>query len=60
MELIQRCEELGLVQRDRNQQDKRSIFISLTDKGMGLLEELSEIHVDELERAGLLTFEQLQ
>ncbi|MGG1517159.1 MarR family transcriptional regulator [Paenibacillus oryzisoli] len=59
VELIQRCEELGLVQRDRNQQDKRSIFISLTDKGMGLLEELSEIHVDELKRAGLLTFEKL-
>jgi DNA-binding MarR family transcriptional regulator len=57
VELIQRCEELGLVQRFPNQQDRRSIFISLTEGGMGLLEELSEIHVEELKRAGLLVFD---
>ncbi|MBW7457931.1 MarR family winged helix-turn-helix transcriptional regulator [Paenibacillus sepulcri] len=57
LELIQRCEELGYVQRFPNQQDKRSIFIRLTEHGMGLLEELSEIHRDELKRAGLLEFQ---
>ncbi|MFC5651002.1 MarR family winged helix-turn-helix transcriptional regulator [Paenibacillus solisilvae] len=57
VELIQRCEELGLVQRFPNPGDKRSIFIGLTDEGMGILEELSESHRDELTRAGLLEFD---
>ncbi|MFE5317576.1 MarR family winged helix-turn-helix transcriptional regulator [Paenibacillus sp. NPDC056579] len=56
VELIQRCEELGLVWRFPNQSDKRSIYIGLTDSGMEVLEELSEIHRDELKRAGLLEF----
>lgn len=56
VELIKRCEEMDLVQRFPNEKDKRSIFISLTPFGMGLLEELSEIHMDELTRAGLLEF----
>lgn len=56
VELIKRCEELDLVQRFPNLDDKRSIFIRLTEYGMGLLEELSEIHMDELMRAGLLDF----
>ncbi|MEC0225724.1 MarR family winged helix-turn-helix transcriptional regulator [Paenibacillus alba] len=55
-ELIKRCEEMVLVQRLPNPEDKRSIFIRLTEYGMGILEELSEIHVDELTRAGLLEF----
>lgn len=58
LELIQRCEELGLVHRTPNDQDRRSIFIHLTAHGMELLEELSELHRDELKRAGLLDFTQ--
>ncbi|MGP7818769.1 MarR family winged helix-turn-helix transcriptional regulator [Niallia sp. 01092] len=56
VELIRRCEDLNLVSRFPNPEDKRSIFIRLTAYGMGLLEELSEIHMDELTRAGLLVF----
>ncbi|QGQ94577.1 MarR family transcriptional regulator [Paenibacillus psychroresistens] len=58
LELINRCEELELVQRFPNPEDKRSIFIGLTDAGLRILEELSEIHLDELTRAGLLEFQQ--
>jgi len=54
VELIKRCEVLGLVQRVPNPEDKRSVLVRLTEYGMGLLEELSEIHRDELKRAGLL------
>ncbi|MNY76380.1 DNA-binding transcriptional repressor MarR [compost metagenome] len=54
VELIKRCESLGLVQRVPNPEDKRSVLVRLTEYGMGLLEELSEIHRDELKRAGLL------
>ncbi|MWC28071.1 MarR family winged helix-turn-helix transcriptional regulator [Paenibacillus sp. MMS18-CY102] len=57
VELIKRCEELGLVYRFPNPQDKRSTFIGLTESAMSVLEELSEIHRDELARAGLLEFE---
>lgn len=57
VELIKRCEELGLVQRFPNPDDGRSIFIRLTDYGLGILEDLSGIHVDELSRAGLLEFQ---
>ncbi|UKS30971.1 MarR family transcriptional regulator [Paenibacillus sp. HWE-109] len=57
VELIKRCEEMDLVQRFPNEEDKRSIFIRLTSYGMGILEELSEIHIDELTRAGLLEFQ---
>ncbi|MEW9700383.1 MarR family winged helix-turn-helix transcriptional regulator [Paenibacillus sp. SI8] len=56
VELIKRCEEMGLVQRFPNSEDKRSVFLRLTGYGMGILEELSEIHIDELTRAGLLEF----
>jgi DNA-binding MarR family transcriptional regulator len=56
VELIKRCEELGLVLRLPNPDDRRSVFIQLTERGLGLLEELSEIHQAELIRAGLLEF----
>lgn len=55
-ELIKRCEELELVRRLPNPGDKRSVFIRLTPHGESLLEELSEIHMDELTRAELLAF----
>jgi Transcriptional regulators len=54
LELIGRCEDLGLVYRSPNPQDKRSIFIHVTERGMNILEELSEIHIEELKKAGLL------
>ncbi|WP_138751298.1 MarR family winged helix-turn-helix transcriptional regulator [Paenibacillus sinopodophylli] len=56
-ELIKRCEEFKLVERMPNPLDKRSVFIQVTAYGMELLEELSEIHAEELKRAGLLDFQ---
>lgn len=52
--LIKRCESLDYVQRFPNPGDKRSVFIKLTEHGMQILEALSEIHVEELNRAGLM------
>lgn len=54
IELINRCEDLGLVRRFPNPKDKRSIYIHVTEQGMNILEELSEAHVEELKKAGLL------
>ncbi|THF76419.1 MarR family winged helix-turn-helix transcriptional regulator [Cohnella fermenti] len=55
-ELIKRCEDIQMIQRFPNPDDKRSVYVRLTQQGKKLLEELSEIHKDELTRAGLLTF----
>ncbi|WP_079507486.1 MarR family winged helix-turn-helix transcriptional regulator [Mesobacillus jeotgali] len=51
--LIDRCEESGLVSRRKNPEDGRSIFVEVTEKGVGILEGLSEIHLDEIKRIGL-------
>lgn len=56
VELINRCEQLQLVYRVPNPDDGRSIFIRLSESGMQLLEDLSEIHMNELKNIGLLEF----
>jgi DNA-binding MarR family transcriptional regulator len=56
VELINRCEQLQLVYRVPNPDDGRSIFIRLSESGMRILEDLSEIHMNELKHIGLLEF----
>lgn len=51
--LIDRSEESGLVSRRKNPEDGRSIFVEVTEKGVRILEGLSEIHLDEIKRIGL-------
>lgn len=51
--LIDRCEISGLVSRRKNPEDGRSIFVEVTEKGVEILEGLSEIHLDEIKRIGL-------
>ncbi len=51
--LIDRCEEAGLVARESNPEDGRSVLINLTPKGLDILEKLSEIHLEEIKRIDL-------
>lgn len=51
--LIDRCEAIGLVTRRKNPDDGRSILIEVTSAGIQLLEKLSEIHLEEIQRIGL-------
>lgn len=51
--LIDRCEEIGIVSRRPNPVDRRSIWIEVTPQGSELLENLSEIHLEEMNRIGL-------
>lgn len=51
--LIDRCEQLGLVYRRQNPDDKRSVLIEVTLHGAEILEKLSEIHLDEIKRIGI-------
>ena len=51
--LIGRCEQQGLVERQPNPEDGRSVHIHLTPEGVRVLETLSGIHLEELDRIGL-------
>jgi DNA-binding MarR family transcriptional regulator len=50
--LVDRLEEQGLVKRLQDNQDRRQVFISLTDKGIGVLKGLASIHREELRHLG--------
>lgn len=52
VELVDRLEEQGLVQRRRNPEDRRQVFLSLTQKGERVLRELSVHHRRELAASG--------
>lgn len=52
--LIDPSEKLGLVIRKQNPEDGRSVLIFVTDKGLEILELLSAIHLEEIERIGFL------
>ena len=54
--LIDRCEQLGLVCRMPNPKDKRSVYVGITEHGTGILEQLSEIHLEEIKRIGLFKY----
>jgi DNA-binding MarR family transcriptional regulator len=50
VELIDRCERLGLVSRLRDPDDRRVVRLQLSEKGDRVLAELSGAHLDELSR----------
>ncbi len=52
VELVDRLEELGLVQRRRSTIDRRQVIVSLTAKGERVLRELSVHHRRELQASG--------
>ena len=52
VELVDRLEEQGLVQRRRNSDDRRQVFLSLTQKGERILRDLSVHHRRELAASG--------
>jgi DNA-binding MarR family transcriptional regulator len=47
--LVTRCEQSGLVLRRPNPNDARSVYITLTGKGMELLEQLATVHLTQLQ-----------
>src|SRR3954469_4513000 len=52
VELVNRSARLGLVERQRDESDRRRVNIRLTDAGEALLCELSLPHREELRTAG--------
>ncbi len=54
VELVDRADAAGLVDRVRDGDDHRVVRLKLTDEGARRLEALSALHVEELERLALL------
>jgi DNA-binding MarR family transcriptional regulator len=52
VELVDRSARLGLVERQRDESDRRRVIIRLTDAGEAILRELSLPHREELRTAG--------
>jgi DNA-binding MarR family transcriptional regulator len=52
VELVDRAEAAGLVERRPDRRDQRQVRLVLTPAGANRLEHLSELHVEELTRLG--------
>ncbi|MFA5566239.1 MAG: MarR family transcriptional regulator [Acidimicrobiia bacterium] len=50
VELVDRAEAAGLVLREPDEDDHRVIRLHLSERGQGLLAELSSLHMEELSR----------
>lgn len=53
-ELIDRTQQLGLVDRCRSPEDARRVQLRLTGRGRRILGELTAVHLEELRRLGPL------
>lgn len=53
-ELVDRAQELDLVDRTRDTADSRRVRLQLTVRGAGILESLTRVHLEELRRLGSL------
>ncbi len=52
VELVNRLERAGLVERHRGEHDRREVLVQLSAKGERLLRDLSLYHQDELRNSG--------
>lgn len=59
--VIDKLEKQKLVRRERSEEDRRHIFVHLTDKGRGLVEKILPIHVAAItEEMSCLTADELK
>lgn len=49
-ELVDRTQALGMVRRARDDHDQRRVKLQLTDQGLSVLRELTDVHLEELRR----------
>lgn len=60
VELVDRLEAHGLLERTRSHADRREVWLALTPRGTKLLKELSRSHLAELREAGRALLRALQ
>jgi DNA-binding MarR family transcriptional regulator len=53
-ELVSRAQDLGLVERHRDEQDSRRVHLRLTEKGSAALQKLTAVHLEEVRRLASL------
>jgi DNA-binding MarR family transcriptional regulator len=49
-ELVSRAQDLGLVERERDERDNRRVHLRLTAKGNHALQRLTAVHLEEVRR----------
>lgn len=54
VELADRTERVGLIQRVKDADDQRAVRLQLTSSGMRTLEAVTGVHIDELAEVGAL------
>lgn len=59
VELIDRAVDAGLVRRQRDERDHRVVHLLLTSRGETRIEELSRLHLEELQRLAPLLSEEV-
>lgn len=52
VELVDRTQDLGLLERHRDPDDHRIVHLTLTDEGMARVAALAGAHIEELARVG--------
>lgn len=60
VELVDRTQELGLIERSRDERDHRVVRLTLTDEGRARLDALSAEHVEELAHLSTVVHELLR
>lgn len=50
--LVDKLEQIGLIERTRSQQDRREVRLRLSERGASLLRKLSLLHKDQLRSSG--------
>jgi DNA-binding MarR family transcriptional regulator len=50
--LMDRLEAAGLVERQADTEDRRQVYVTLTPRGLDVLEQMTEVHRVELQRLG--------
>jgi DNA-binding MarR family transcriptional regulator len=60
VELVDRCEREGLLDRVADLKDRRRVCLRATDRGQRVLNRLSQVHIRELNSQGPLLIQALQ
>jgi DNA-binding MarR family transcriptional regulator len=55
VELIQRCETTGLVTKEDNPRDARSIHISISPRGKKVLNKITALHIAQIKESDVFT-----
>jgi DNA-binding MarR family transcriptional regulator len=59
VELIQRCESTGLVSKLENKRDARSVVVSISSRGLKILNKITALHLAQSKDSDIFSLEQM-